>query len=532
MESLNDILLKAAQRRQQMLEQQSPEGTSPGAPQQQDQRQGQQGQILSRRPAPPSQQMSRSGQQAPYASSNQQNQRSPKSQQSQYTAPPRTRSAQGEPMPQTRRDMYTRQRSQASGSLYHQRPRPIQESQTRPTSNYYQADSYPPIVQADVVEEWEDDAADMRYGDWENEADEAEAYPHSNVERFSADVTPARREMPAPPLPTAPNIPTASNQDPRLYGHRTVRNPRVPPTQPSMPQAIPASQEARNYHRITQPLNSQAVTRVSQHIEHIEHIAQEVTHAQKPSRQLVVREQYAPALPASSAMQRGVCPKCKGAGFLRASVPYGDPNFGKAIACECKEAERKEKRRLELYEMSNLGAFRNKSFKNFNTRIPGVQEAYQMALEYAQNPSGWLVLIGPTGCGKTHLAAAIANQSLDGGAVVLFMTVIELLDHLRATFVPTSQVVYDQLFSSMREAELLVLDDLGAQQSSPWANEKLFQLLNYRYNSSFPTVITTNNKGLQGIDERVRSRMMDTGLVVTVTFDRAQDYRPHKPRRE
>src|SRR5205823_14993599 len=82
MESLNDILLKAAQRRQQMLEQQSLEGTSPGVPEQHDQRQGQ---ILSRRPAPPSQQMSRSGQQAPYASSNQQNLRSLKSEQGQYT---------------------------------------------------------------------------------------------------------------------------------------------------------------------------------------------------------------------------------------------------------------------------------------------------------------------------------------------------------------------------------------------------------------------------------------------------------------
>ena len=77
----------------------------------------------------------------------------------------------------------------------------------------------------------------------------------------------------------------------------------------------------------------------------------------------------------------------------------------------------------------------------------------------------------------------------------------------------------------MREAEMLVLDDLGAHQSSPWANEKLFQLLNYRYNSRFPTVITANPKGLQAIDERIYSRLMDTGLVTKVVFDRARDYR-------
>jgi len=76
----------------------------------------------------------------------------------------------------------------------------------------------------------------------------------------------------------------------------------------------------------------------------------------------------------------------------------------------------------------------------------------------------------------------------------------------------------------MREAEMLVLDDLGAHQSSPWANEKLFQLLKYRYNSRFPTVITANPKGLQAIDERIYSRIMDTSLVTKVVFDRARDY--------
>ncbi|HEV2654840.1 MAG TPA: hypothetical protein VGT82_07770, partial [Ktedonobacteraceae bacterium] len=68
--------------------------------------------------------------------------------------------------------------------------------------------------------------------------------------------------------------------------------------------------------------------------------------------------------------------------------------------------------------------------------------------------------------------------------------------------------------------------------SSPWANEKLFQLLNYRYNMGMPTVITANQKGLQGVDERIRSRLTDVSLVASVQFDRARDYRPHHPRHE
>jgi len=79
---------------------------------------------------------------------------------------------------------------------------------------------------------------------------------------------------------------------------------------------------------------------------------------------------------------------------------------------------------------------------------------------------------------------------------------------------------------------LLVLDDLGAHQSSPWASEKLFQLLNYRYNSQYPTVITANKGGLGSIDDRVLSRLSDVSLVNSVIMDGAQDYRRRNPRRD
>jgi len=220
-----------------------------------------------------------------------------------------------------------------------------------------------------------------------------------------------------------------------------------------------------------------------------------------------------------------LCPKCKGAGYLRSNVPFGHPNFGKPIACECKEEERKEKRRQQLRTLSNLDAFRDRNFADFQVNVT-IAEGFNAACNFADDPYGWLVLVGPNGCGKTHLAAAIANQCVDQGAVVLFEAVPDLLDHLRAAFAPTAEEVYDQLFSKMREAELLVLDDLGAQQSTAWANEKLFQLLNYRYNREMPTVVTANQKGIQAIDERIRSRLGDTSLVNYITMDKARDFRP------
>ena len=326
--------------------------------------------------------------------------------------------------------------------------------------------------------------------------------------------------------------------------HTAMRQGR----QQQPPHPLTQEQEARYTPRTTQPLNTQALTNLNRQREYASQLnqarmrltesVQPVSQTERKETQTVARLHPAPparqvtqSQPMTFIPNKPVCTKCKGAGYLRASVPFGHPNFGKAIACECKEAERKEKRRQQLRDMSNLDAFRQKTFSTFNTHIPGIQEAYRAALDFETNPKGWLVFSGPNGCGKTHLAAAIANQALDNGAVVLFEAAPDLLDHLRAAFAPAATEVYDQLFSKMREAELLILDDLGAQQSSPWANEKLFQLLNYRYNLSMATVITGNPKGIQGVDERIRSRLSDTGLVRTIVMDRARDYRPHNPQR-
>ena len=90
--------------------------------------------------------------------------------------------------------------------------------------------------------------------------------------------------------------------------------------------------------------------------------------------------------------------------------------------------------------------------------------------------SGELALLrGAYGVGKTHLAAAVANRIASSGLSVLFVVVSDLLDHLRATYQPNSPVSYDQRFNEVRRARLLVLDDLGAQNATPWAEEKLFR---------------------------------------------------------
>ncbi len=188
-----------------------------------------------------------------------------------------------------------------------------------------------------------------------------------------------------------------------------------------------------------------------------------------------------------------------------------------------------ERRRSDLRRLSSLEPFKQCSFEAFDTTDVNVREAFEVARRYAANPTGWLVLKGGCGVGKTHLAAAIANQHLAAGDSVFFSIVPDLLDHLRTAFGPSSELRYDEMFDKIREIGLLVLDDLGAENSTAWATEKLFQLINYRYNFRMPTVITTNDQQLARIDDRIRSRLSDLSFVQHVLIQ-TRDFRPRNAR--
>jgi DNA replication protein DnaC len=216
--------------------------------------------------------------------------------------------------------------------------------------------------------------------------------------------------------------------------------------------------------------------------------------------------------------QNDVCPLCDGAGYLRYDVDVGDPQFGRLAVCECTRRELDERRMRRLMSRSNLGALTRLTFESFILKYrdgsPPVRTpdaAWRLARRYADDPRGWLVLWGPFGTGKTHLAAAIANHRLNVGEPAVFIVVPDLLDHLRSTFSPSSEVTYDELFETVRNTPLLILDDLGAHTSTLWAQEKLYQVINDRYNKTLATVITTNMSP-DLIEPRLRSRIADGSL--------------------
>ncbi len=212
----------------------------------------------------------------------------------------------------------------------------------------------------------------------------------------------------------------------------------------------------------------------------------------------------------------------------------GEPDYSRAVPCRCTKKEPKGECQERLKRYSNLGSLARFTFANLEPRgqsgHPRAQEQFQRAAEaaraFAAAPKGWLVLGGPSGSGKTHLAAAIVNESISRGNPALYITAPDLLDRLRASFGTDSETPYDEFFESVRAAPLLVLDDLGAQSGTPWAREKLDQLLTSRFNSELPTVVVTI-KPVADMEERLRTRLTDPRLsqVYVLEEDKpTQDY--------
>lgn len=200
-------------------------------------------------------------------------------------------------------------------------------------------------------------------------------------------------------------------------------------------------------------------------------------------------------------------------------------SFVRHVHISAPDYRRKDDERGQ-HELSSLGLHHKQTFGTFNFRqkenllpdhVKSLENAFKIAQTYSEDPVGWLVISGLHGCGKTHLAAAIANYRASQGHQVMFVVAPDLLDHLRATFNPSSTTSYDRLFDEIRRTHLLVLDDLRSKGASSWAREKLIQILDFRYNSNLATVMTTAEK-FDDLDPSFQARIRDERISTIVTI--------------
>ncbi len=228
---------------------------------------------------------------------------------------------------------------------------------------------------------------------------------------------------------------------------------------------------------------------------------------------------------ASSAVEPGeetpVCPRCKGAKFVHPRLGNGQPDYNRLVPCRCSRQSLEDTRVERMQSYSNLGALSRLTFDKLvpegKSHDQANQErflrAFRAATAFAANPEGWLVFTGPSNSGKTHLGAAIAGRRTSEGHRAMFVSAADLLDHLRSTFSPGSDVSYDQLFLQLKETPLLVLDDLGGQSSTPWAEERLMQLIDHRFVGRLPTVFNVAaGVSLDDLKEKWQTRLTDPSL--------------------
>ena len=186
-----------------------------------------------------------------------------------------------------------------------------------------------------------------------------------------------------------------------------------------------------------------------------------------------------------------------------------------AFACPCQQSTADPARRIAALERySKLGFLRQATFATSNPNGPtndpasrrAFADAFAVAIEYADNPDGWLTFAGPSASGKTWLAAAIANQQIESGNPALFITAVDLLDYLRRGFDDDAEVGFIDLLEQVRSAPLLILDDLPTRPTTPWSQERLSQLLAWRHSARSPTVITLRGAPNR-LDDFLRTRI-------------------------
>jgi DNA replication protein DnaC len=177
----------------------------------------------------------------------------------------------------------------------------------------------------------------------------------------------------------------------------------------------------------------------------------------------------------------------------------------KCEAAELKEKDEKEKadarkRKLDsLFKQSRLGErFRGCTFENY-PRIPETRDIYNHLFVYSEffkyfrNKS--ILLLSHPGTGKTYLAASAVNMLVEKGVAAVFVVVPDLLNRIRSTYGKDNQDTENQIMYGLCEADLLVLDDLGAERhkdKDDWGTEKLYSIINSRYNNMSATIFTTN----------------------------------------
>jgi len=222
-----------------------------------------------------------------------------------------------------------------------------------------------------------------------------------------------------------------------------------------------------------------------------------------------------------------VCAVCYGAGMEVV------PGKG-ARRCSCRTEDRKSKLMEAAliprrYNECSLQSYQ--PAKGNSSQLLAFNYAFRLVREYPVVDRG-LLFMGAVGVGKTHLSVAILRGLVEKGVPCLFYELGSLLKEIQNSYNPISQTSELKVLASVFEAEVLVLDELGASKPTDWVRDTMMQIINTRYNDRKMTIFTTNyldgrrTERDETLDDRIgvrlRSRLFE--MCKTVQIE-GEDYR-------
>lgn len=221
-----------------------------------------------------------------------------------------------------------------------------------------------------------------------------------------------------------------------------------------------------------------------------------------------------------------VCKDCFGTGTKL------DPVKG-AVRCPCQRNDRARK----LIAAARIPRRYEKcSFANFvcepgSPQEQAILQAHQLAREFPAVDRG-LIFMGPAGVGKTHLAVSILKDLIEKGFASVFYEFGSLLKEIQDSYNPISKSSELKVLAPVFQADVLVLDELGATIPTDWVRDTMYQIINRRYNDNKLTIFTTNYLDKPRLEKehmledrigtRLRSRLYEMCKMVELD---GEDYR-------
>ena len=193
---------------------------------------------------------------------------------------------------------------------------------------------------------------------------------------------------------------------------------------------------------------------------------------------------------------------------------YGKVDYSSTVPCKCRSAQYKKEQNERYLKFCRLpdasDGLTLEAFQTLGNATLELAKRYAERLADGSENVKWLTLIGVAGCGKTHLAVGICRRWITASKVARYSFVPLLLKELRDGYELMGEASYRSRFDALCQVPLLILDDLGVEKSTEWAQEQLQTLIHYRGFYGLPLVVTTNHplNRLNGDnEERIASRL-------------------------